>query len=64
MTVSGDGGNVSEQPLVIAASCDHVAGGAIRQSTYHLSNKIHLPCSNHVTHTLDCIKHLTHSAIA
>ncbi len=31
----------SHTPFVIAASRDHVAGGVIRRTTYHLSNKIH-----------------------
>jgi hypothetical protein len=55
---------LSHAPFVIAASRDHVTGGAIRQTTYHLSNKIHLSCCNHVLDARDSIKHLSHSAIA
>jgi hypothetical protein len=34
----------SHAPFVIAASRDHVTEGAIWQTTYHLSKKIHLSC--------------------
>ena len=54
---------LSHTPLVIAAGRDHVTGGAIQWTTYHLSHKIHLSCRNHLSDTWDCVKHLSHSAI-
>jgi hypothetical protein len=49
--------------FVIAASRDHVTGGAIWQPTYHLSNKIHFFCCNHVLDAWDCVEHLSYSAV-
>ncbi len=52
--------------LHAACNCSKLCscyGGAIWWTTYHLSNKIHLLCCNHVWDTWDCIKHLFHSAL-
>jgi hypothetical protein len=54
----------SHVPFVIAASRDHVMGGAIWRNTYYLSDKIHVSCCNHVLDAWDSVKHLSHSAIA
>ena len=48
---------------MVSACGDHVARGAIRWSTYHFPNKVHLPRSNHVAYAGDGVEHLSHFVI-
>jgi hypothetical protein len=50
--------------LVVAARCDHVARRTVGRSAYHFPNKVHLPCSNHVSDTGDGIEHATYFVVA
>ena len=49
--------------FVVTVRCDHVAGWAIRRSTYHFSNEIHLLCGNHVVNARDGVKHSSHLVV-
>ena len=53
----------SHAALVIAAFGDHAARGAVRLSTYHFPDEVHLPCGDHVADARDGVKHLPHFVI-
>ncbi len=54
----------SHAAFVVAACGDHVARGAVRWATYHVANKVHLSCGNHVAYTGDGVEHLAQFVIA
>ena len=50
--------------LMVAACRDHVAGGAIGWSSYHFSDEVHLPRSNHVANAGDGVEHSSYFFVA
>ena len=48
---------------MVTACCDHVARWAIRWASYHFTNKVCLPCSDHVSDARDRVENFTYFVV-
>ena len=51
-------------PFMVTACSNHVAGGTVGWSAYHLANEVHLSRSNHVADAGDGVKHSSDFVVA